>query len=746
MAEWIDLGGTSGWYYYPTRPLSGWVTRRRTDEAVAYHRYGDPTQLRKLGGKVVRGYSIVAAQSSLPRNNVMLAAWPYLVYPQPQLSWHEADGNTSTQRSAVFEDTGTPIGRFPSTPDNFEVNSDDWLGLFSTGPVQNRTDGPSGPDARFFFTFYRFAPAPREFKVLIDDPPRWEVIVASAVPRTDVVPFDVRLFWPDDTPVPGLSVRVTVGVFTSIRALGGVFSLVSAAATTDADGIARFELRGDHVGVETLQVNLDSADAWRAGYFEPELPTTVAVAVNGIEGDDPETGCYVVPAQSAIPSAPSRVEILPWFEWNAGANSVASHEGDARVVFTMVPAVGVVLGFAPDRDDPTNMLRVTHGFSFTKSANDDARAQIIEAGVTKGGVHTYDDETEFQVRRVSGVVTYWIDGEMIYVSRTPSVGEIIVGTALYASGDAAPDGPGAAPPPPPDPEDPEDPEDPVGPGDPGDVELGWNDLLSIADWFNSMGGAPVTTPVDVVFPAETSGFLSVFPELNIGRNYAVDRVRITAKATFYTSVVLSPVNARIENERIDFTLNGLEHDLVGEFVLSAPVAQPNTLNVQGFAAPYERPVRIEISQFDVHVIALPAEWVDAFAVGQEVCRTDTWDYITLPDSTTFSDPAGGFYLEVPGANRRTTSKFRVEASVTFATAPPGDSPVVLVLGNDEAPLMPSGTGATRTWSGEYTLGSPIPGPTYFGLFGANWDPVPTEYLPMTITWTVFEIFYDGAAP
>ena len=260
-----------------------------------------------------------------------------------------------------------------------------------------------------------------------------------------------------------------------------------------------------------------------------------------------------------------------------------------------------------------------------------------------------------------------------------------------------------------------------------------------------MGGAPVTTPVDVLFPEDFNSFFAVFAAQNIGRNYAVDSVRITAKATFPVSVVL-PVNARVENERVDFTVNGLEHDLVGEFVLPAPVVSPNEINVQGSAASYERPVRLEISQFDVHIIAMPAEWVDVFVVGQEISRTDTWDYITLPASTEFSDPAGGFYLEAPGASRRTISKLRVEASVTFATAPPGDSPVVLVLGDDAAPLQPSGTGATRTWSGEYTLDAPTPGPSYFGLFGAGWDPVPEEYLPMTITWTVFEIFYDGAAP
>lgn len=451
-AQWLDLGGGTGWYYYPQRPLSGWVTNRRDDQANVYHRYGDPVQLRKLAGKVVRGYSLFAHQDTPPRNNVTIAAWPYLVTPQPQLVWTLSDwvDGQNANRSSVYEDTGIPIGRFPDLPGNSEVASNDWLGAYTADAVQNRADTtppnptpgpPPEPGSRFYFTRFRFTPdPPRSFKVLIDDPPSWEIVAPEAVSRTDVVPLNIRLFWPDGSPVPALRVRVTVGAFTSVRALnsGGGFSFSTAATDAGLDGVARFELRGDHVGVESLQISFDSVDAWRANFFEPAFGGTKIVAVNGIAGDDPDTGCYVVPAVPAIPSVPAREEILPWFEWNAGANSVAAHDGDVRTVFTMLPAIGVVVGFVTDRDDPTNITRVTHGFSFTTSANNVPRAQVIESGAGKGAFHHYNDETEFQIRRIAGTVTYWVDDEMVYVSRIPSAGEVMVGTSLYASGDTAP--------------------------------------------------------------------------------------------------------------------------------------------------------------------------------------------------------------------------------------------------------------------------------------------------------------------
>ena len=60
---------------------------------------------------------------------------------------------------------------------------------------------------------------------------------------------------------------------------------------------------------------------------------------------DAMSTCITTPEQPYVPGIPSRAVVTPVYGWDAGANSLQQYPGDARIRFTMEPAIGVVLGF-----------------------------------------------------------------------------------------------------------------------------------------------------------------------------------------------------------------------------------------------------------------------------------------------------------------------------------------------------------------------------------------------------------------
>ena len=148
--------------------------------------------------------------------------------------------------------------------------------------------------------------------------------------------------------------------------------------------------------------------------------------------------CITTPEQPYVPGTPSRAVVTPVYGWDAGANSLQQYPGDARIRFTMEPAIGVVLGLTNTRDNPESMPRISHGFLFNKSHAGTPQWQVIEAGVVKTGPGTYTGATEFRVDRAGTQVSYFVNGALVYASRTPFTGMAICATALYASGDTVP--------------------------------------------------------------------------------------------------------------------------------------------------------------------------------------------------------------------------------------------------------------------------------------------------------------------
>ncbi|HGM6931341.1 TPA: hypothetical protein ACKQDF_000806 [Stenotrophomonas maltophilia] len=141
-------------------------------------------------------------------------------------------------------------------------------------------------------------------------------------------------------------------------------------------------------------------------------------------------------AEPAVPSTPPRMEYLSGFDWDAGANSMVDLDGDVAMSLTMGRAVGVVVGLcplgSPGLIDPA---RVQHGLYFHQSAGGRLQACVIEAGRRVSPIRFYGPADVWSLRRIGGTVSYVHDGDHFYTSMRSSSGQVMVGCAMYATGD-----------------------------------------------------------------------------------------------------------------------------------------------------------------------------------------------------------------------------------------------------------------------------------------------------------------------
>lgn len=150
------------------------------------------------------------------------------------------------------------------------------------------------------------------------------------------------------------------------------------------------------------------------------------------------TTCINYPAVAYQAARPASVSYANDYGWNAGANSIDSQTGDCELAWTMELAIGVVCGLASSRADVTDFSRITHGWFFDTDSAGAPRARVVESGQLLGGAFGYDATTLFKVRRIAGIVTYWLGADLLRTSTEASVGEVWAGCALYASGDTIP--------------------------------------------------------------------------------------------------------------------------------------------------------------------------------------------------------------------------------------------------------------------------------------------------------------------
>ena len=157
------------------------------------------------------------------------------------------------------------------------------------------------------------------------------------------------------------------------------------------------------------------------------------------EGPNADPVCTYYAPQEYVQGSAARIEQRIGLGWDAGANSLQSQPGDCEAVWEMAMVVGAYIGLTASLEEVTSTDRFTHAFYFHQSAGR-MLYKIKDGGVAVSNDTEYATGTEFKIRRVAGVVTYWVGGALIHTSSIASIGEVHVGTALYASGDAVPSG------------------------------------------------------------------------------------------------------------------------------------------------------------------------------------------------------------------------------------------------------------------------------------------------------------------
>lgn len=147
-------------------------------------------------------------------------------------------------------------------------------------------------------------------------------------------------------------------------------------------------------------------------------------------------GCLIRPERPGIVGVPAHIDNRIILGWTGGANSGTELDSSMHVLFPMQAGVlGVVVGFRSERLRDTVPELVEHGLYFQSAAGHDM-VQVIECGVIKTALVARQDSDIFEIRRVNGVVTYWIGTTRIYRSTIKSMGVKLVNACLYASGDA----------------------------------------------------------------------------------------------------------------------------------------------------------------------------------------------------------------------------------------------------------------------------------------------------------------------
>ena len=159
----------------------------------------------------------------------------------------------------------------------------------------------------------------------------------------------------------------------------------------------------------------------------------VCTSVWVTDGPPGPTVCTTFPEQPYVPATPSRpakVETTMLLGWNAGANSVQSHDGDCACTFNMDRVTGAICGFTAELDDVASTARFSHAIYFHGG-----KYQVVERGIARTPEAPYQAGDEFRIQRTNGVVTYIHERKRVLVSRVLSAGAIYVGGALFASSD-----------------------------------------------------------------------------------------------------------------------------------------------------------------------------------------------------------------------------------------------------------------------------------------------------------------------
>ena len=193
---------------------------------------------------------------------------------------------------------------------------------------------------------------------------------------------------------------------------------------------------------------------WYSPYEVPDIQTSSYVIINGVSYSlfawdilltaTAKYVCgnfivrtYVFPQPYIAPVAalPATKEELVYdynLGWNSGARSERSINGDSNGYATFkVPqtSTGVFVGLN-DYNLGAGYLDMEHAIYVTRGV-----AKVYERGVEKHYIGLQPSEAVYTIRRTGGVVTYSVDGVVVYTSLEPSRGTVFLDASLYTGGD-----------------------------------------------------------------------------------------------------------------------------------------------------------------------------------------------------------------------------------------------------------------------------------------------------------------------
>lgn len=411
--------GTDRWY---SPDGTTWSSSRTLENGINLWRIGSPDAIAALAGKAIRGWSIKGTISGPVRRAIEVLGLQGCAHPQPQ----QFLNSVARDFNIVRADTGRPIGAIPSTGDFDVVGSQEWVGLYTPNFVTRR-ESDSVP-----------YPIITEFTLLVSAKPRWRVEALTEVDVDGVIELKVHMDYVDGEKLVGQVLALWSGNgLTEVRGASGGFG-PNATAPTNSQGVATFRVRGLTAGAERLWLSDSPHLNLRASIFDPPLPGRFDIVVRQPIVELPPEECVEIPAIPEIPEVPARIEYAPTLQWDAGANSVDELDGDLHVVFDQAYAVGCVIGLTASRDDVGTYERMSHAFYFHATAAGQYRVAVMEAGKTVASPQPHHVSSYYEIRRVGGTVSYLVNDAVVYQSRVASVGPVLVGSALYATGDSAP--------------------------------------------------------------------------------------------------------------------------------------------------------------------------------------------------------------------------------------------------------------------------------------------------------------------
>lgn len=158
--------------------------------------------------------------------------------------------------------------------------------------------------------------------------------------------------------------------------------------------------------------------------FDVEVTTTY------IPGRVEYPGQEYQPPTPAVPPTPSSISVSVQEGWNAGARSIPQLLSDGRAEFKApVTTVGCVAGLNGSDEGP-GYVEIEHAWYVSKG-----KAKILERGVEVYDHGAFADGALFAVERISSVVSYKVDGIVVYTSAVASIGTVFLDASLYIAND-----------------------------------------------------------------------------------------------------------------------------------------------------------------------------------------------------------------------------------------------------------------------------------------------------------------------